>query len=171
MNDDGETTYETLMFLCFNRKYTFICIYWWTRQRINNTLIVVERYLRLMVDKTIPDSAEPRLESFYPLFVVLSPIRSTTVLSLSILHKGVVDPYNVYNGISYTVKLSSAYCINSQHSPHMWLTLDRIDTRKHRNASWTHLQENRTPPCHSRSRVYPPTQPKRPIIIYIEHMN
>ena len=36
------------------------------RQRIHNTLIVVDRYLRLMGDRTIPDSAEPRLESFYP---------------------------------------------------------------------------------------------------------
>ena len=35
-------------------KYTFICVYWWTRQRIHNTLIAVDRYLRLMRDKTIP---------------------------------------------------------------------------------------------------------------------
>ena len=26
--------------------YTFICVYWWTRKRIHNTLIVVDRYLR-----------------------------------------------------------------------------------------------------------------------------
>ena len=32
-------------------KYTFICVYWWTRQRIHNTLIAVDRYLRLMGDK------------------------------------------------------------------------------------------------------------------------
>ena len=32
-------------------KYIFICVYWWTRQRIHNTLIVVDRYLRLMGDK------------------------------------------------------------------------------------------------------------------------
>ena len=50
-------------------KYTFICVYWWTRQRIHNTLIVVNRYPWLMGNKTIPDSAEPRLESFYPPFV------------------------------------------------------------------------------------------------------
>ena len=29
-------------------KCTIICVYWWTRQRIHNTLIVVDRYLRLM---------------------------------------------------------------------------------------------------------------------------
>ena len=29
-------------------KYTFVCVYWWTRQRIHNTLTVVDRYLRLM---------------------------------------------------------------------------------------------------------------------------
>ena len=47
--------------------YTFICVSWRTRQIIHNTLIVVDRYLRLnMGDKTIPDSAEPRLELFIP---------------------------------------------------------------------------------------------------------
>ena len=60
MDDDGETSYETPMFLCL--KYTFICVYLWTRQRIHNTLIVVDRYLRLIGDKIIPDTAEPRLE-------------------------------------------------------------------------------------------------------------
>ena len=29
-------------------RYTFICVYWWTRQRIHNTLIAVDRYLRRM---------------------------------------------------------------------------------------------------------------------------
>ena len=66
-------------------KYTFICVYWWTRQRIHNTLIVVDRYLRLMGDKTIPDSAEPRLESFYPPFVA----------GIDLPHQGVVDSYNL----------------------------------------------------------------------------
>ena len=64
--------------------YTFICVYWWTRQRIHNTLIVVDRYLRLMGDKTIPDSAEPRLESFYHPFVA----------DIDLPHQGVVDSYN-----------------------------------------------------------------------------
>ena len=31
-------------------KCTFICVYWWTRQRLHNTLIAVDRYLRLMGD-------------------------------------------------------------------------------------------------------------------------
>ena len=39
------------------------------RDKNPETLIVVERYLRLVGAKTIPDSAEPRLESFYPPFV------------------------------------------------------------------------------------------------------
>ena len=65
-------------------KYTFICVYWWTRQRIHNTLIAVDRYLRLMGDKTIPDSAEPRLESFYPPFVA----------GIDLPHQGVVDSYS-----------------------------------------------------------------------------
>ena len=65
-------------------KYTFNCVYWWTRQRIQNTLIAVDRYLRLMGDKTIPDSAEPRLESLYPPFVA----------GIDLPHQGVVDSYS-----------------------------------------------------------------------------
>ena len=57
-------------------KFTFICVYWWTRQRIHNTLIVVDRYLRLMGDKN--DSRLGGASSG----IVLSPIhrrhRSTT---------------------------------------------------------------------------------------------
>ena len=69
-------------------KCTFICVYWWTRQRIHNTLIVVDRYLRLMGDKTIPDSAEPSLESFYPPFVA----------GIDLPHQGIVDSYNLNYG-------------------------------------------------------------------------
>ena len=65
-------------------KYTFICVYWWTRKRIHYTLIAVDRYLRLMGDKTIPHSAEPRLESFYPPFVA----------GIDLPHQGVVR--NIY---------------------------------------------------------------------------
>ena len=68
----------------FTLRYTFICVYWWTRQRIDNTLIVVDRYLRLMGDKTIPDSVEPRLESLYSPFVA----------GIDLPHQGVVDSYN-----------------------------------------------------------------------------
>ena len=70
-------------------KYTAICVYWWTRQRIHNTLIVVDRYLRLMGDKTIPDSAEPRLESFYPPFVA----------GIDLPHQGVVDSYSLSHSV------------------------------------------------------------------------
>ena len=70
---------------------TFICVYWWTIQRIHNTLIVVDRYLRLMGDKTIPDSAEPRLESFYPPFVA----------GVDLPHHGVVDSYNLIRDIDH----------------------------------------------------------------------
>ena len=66
-------------------KYTFICVYWWTRQRIHNTLIVVNQYLRLTGDKMITDSAGPRLESFYPPFVA----------GIDLPHQGVVDFYNL----------------------------------------------------------------------------
>ena len=54
----------------FYFKYAF---YGWTRQRIHNTLIVVDRYLWLMGDKMIPDSAEPRLESFNSSVDLLKP--------------------------------------------------------------------------------------------------
>ena len=66
-------------------KYTFICVYWWTTpQWIYNTMIVVDRYLRLMGDITIPDSAEPRLESFCPPFIA----------GIDLPYQGVVDSYN-----------------------------------------------------------------------------
>ena len=37
--------------------------------RIHNTFVVVDRYLRRMGDKTIPDEAPPSLESFNPPWV------------------------------------------------------------------------------------------------------
>ena len=87
-------------------KYTFICINWWTRQRIHNTLIVVDRYLRHMGDKTIADSAEPRLESFYPPFVA----------GIDLPHQGVVDSYNLHNGNPYTGEISFRYWFRARVS-------------------------------------------------------
>ena len=55
------------------------------RQSIHNTLIVADWYLPLMGDKMIPDSADPRLESFYPPFVA----------GIDPPHQGVVDSYNL----------------------------------------------------------------------------
>ena len=81
-------------------KCTFICVYLWTRQRIHNTLIVVDRYLRLMGDKTIPDSAEPRLESFYPPWVA----------GIDLPHQGVVDSYNHHS----RVKCCRKSCIQTR---------------------------------------------------------
>ena len=85
MDDDGETTYETTRFLCVALKYTFSCVYWWTRQRIHNNLIVVDRYLRLMGDEEISDSMEPLFESVYPPFVA----------GIDLTYQGVVDSYNL----------------------------------------------------------------------------
>ena len=59
--------------------------------------MVVDPYQRLMGDKTIPDSAEPRLESFYPSFVA----------GIDLPHQGVVDTYNFYNGI---MTIASLWC-------------------------------------------------------------
>ena len=69
-------------------KYTFICVYWWTRQRIHKTpwLCMIDRYLRRMGDKTIPDSAEPHLKSFYPPFVA----------GIDLPHQDVVDSYSLF---------------------------------------------------------------------------
>ena len=50
-------------------KYTIICIYWWTRQRIHNT--------------------EPRLESVYPPFAA----------GIDLPHQGVVDSYNLHQNM------------------------------------------------------------------------
>ena len=52
----------------------WIRFYWWTKRRIQNASIAVHHYLRLMVDKTIPDKAPPSWESFYPPFVVSSDL-------------------------------------------------------------------------------------------------
>ena len=42
---------------------------WWTDYKNPLHLDVVDRYLRRMGDKTIPDEAPPSLESFYPPWV------------------------------------------------------------------------------------------------------
>ena len=92
-------------------KCTFICIYWWTRQRIHNTLIVVDRYLRLMGDKTIPDSAEPRLESFYPPFVA----------GIDLPHQGVVDSYSlVHPGVRDKRRVSEIDLSQPRHETAFW---------------------------------------------------
>ena len=78
-------------------KYAF---YQWTRQRIHNTLIVVDEYLRLMGNKTIPDLAEPHPESFYLPFVAgmygprLESFYPPFVVDMDLPHQGVVDSYN-----------------------------------------------------------------------------
>ena len=94
-------------------KYIFICVYWWTRQRIHNTLIVVDRYLRLMGDKTIPDSAEPRLESFYPPFVA----------GIDLPHQGVVDSYSLFNRLLTCQPSSEATCTLRLSRVYRWPVL------------------------------------------------
>ena len=78
LDEDGGTTATHWLSRCFLLKYAF---YRWTRQRIHNNLSVVDRCLRLMGDKTIPDSAELRLDSFYPPFVA----------GIDLLHQEVVS--------------------------------------------------------------------------------
>ena len=89
-------------------KYTFICVYWWTRQKIHNTLIVVDRYLRLMGNKTSPYSAQPRLESFYSPFVA----------SIDLSRQGVVDSYSpLHIDIFNTVTLRHCICFRGLRIP------------------------------------------------------
>ena len=96
-------------------KYTFICVYWWTRQKIHNTLIVVDRYLRLIWDKTISDSAEPRLESFYPPFIA----------GIDLPHSGVVDSYNL--GLPRSISwLLMPWLLTSPGHQQPWYWLYRI---------------------------------------------
>ena len=86
MDDDGETTYETPTFMCFNlRIHLSLCL---LVNETNNPqhLDVVDGYLRLVEDKTIPDSAKPRPDSFYPPFVA----------GIFLPHQGVVDSYNLH---------------------------------------------------------------------------
>ena len=74
------------------------------RERIHNTLIVVDWYLRLMVDKIIPDEPPHGLKSFYPPFVA----------GIELPHQSVMDSYNLHNGISYFDTKTSLYWIKAQ---------------------------------------------------------
>ena len=116
MTTVGQPT-KSLCFCVLTLKYTFICVYWWTKQRIHNTLIVVDRCLRLMGAKTIPDSAEARLESFYSAFVA----------GIDLPHQGVVESYNpiqlfiCFNGIEGEYPIDNfIVSISTFHWIHMW---------------------------------------------------
>ena len=92
-------------------KYVLMCVYWWMRQRIHNTLIVVDWYLRLMGDKTIPDSAEPRLESFHPPFVA----------GIDLSHQGVVDSYSlIHPGVRDKRQVSEIDLSQPRHETAFW---------------------------------------------------
>ena len=99
LDKDGETNWVTLIWRCFRLKNA---IYQWTRQRIHNTLIVVGRYMRLMGDKTIPNSAGPRLESFYPLFVAGIDLPHQCVDSYNPLHYINLRIITIWVNINYT---------------------------------------------------------------------
>ena len=67
-------------------------------------------------DKTIPDSAEPRLESFYPPFVagidlphqgVVDSYNPPFVAGIDLPHQGVVDSYNPTYTMGNTMMTSS----------------------------------------------------------------
>ena len=93
LDDDCETTYETPTFLCFNFKiHIYLCLL--VNETKNPQHLDRGRSIPATHgDKTIPDSTEPRLLSFYPPCVAAID-----------LHQGVVDSYNPHNVISYTGK-------------------------------------------------------------------
>ena len=98
-------------FCVLTLKYMFICVYWWTGQRIHNTLFAVDRYLRLMGDKTIPDSAEPCLESFYPPWVA----------GIDLPHQGVVDSYSlIHQGVGDKCWVSGIDWSQPRHEAAFW---------------------------------------------------
>ena len=84
MDDDGETTDETPMFLCFNIEIQ-LYLYLMMNETNNPQHLDCRRSIPATHgEKTIPDSAEPRLESFYPPFVA----------GINLPHQGVVDSYS-----------------------------------------------------------------------------
>ena len=85
MDDDGVTTYEMSMFLCFNIKiHHYLCLL--VNETKNPQHLDCSRSIPATHgDKTIPDSAELRLESFYPPFVA----------DIDLPHQGVVDSYSL----------------------------------------------------------------------------
>ena len=74
----------------FMLRYAF---YRWTRQKIHNTMIVVDRYLQPMEYKTIPDSAESRLNRFIP-----------HIAGTDLPHQSVVDSYNPPKSIPWFLR-------------------------------------------------------------------
>ena len=78
-------------------KHTFICVYWWTRQRIHNTLIVIDRYLRRMGDKT------------------------TFVAGIDLSHQGVVYSYCfVHPGVRDKRRVSEIDLSQPRHETAFW---------------------------------------------------
>ena len=88
-------------------KYRFICLSWWTRQRIHNTLIVVDRYLRLMWDyknplhRDVVDRYLRRMGDYKnPLYLdvvdrYLQPLMEPRLESFCLVHPGVRDKRRV----------------------------------------------------------------------------
>ena len=87
MDDDGDTTYETPMFLYFNVKiHLYLCLLVNETKNLQH-LDCGRSNTAMHGDKTIQDSAEPRFESCYPPFVA----------GIDLLRQGVVDFYNHYH--------------------------------------------------------------------------
>ena len=111
LNEDCKTICGTQLSWCFPFKISF---YWWTGQKIHNTLIVVARHFSA-THKTIPDSVEP-LESFYSPFVT----------GIDLPHQGVMNFYYLYNRDLYPAKTASY----SEAAPATWTTppTSRVDS-------------------------------------------
>ena len=79
------TTMRQLMTCLYRGAFRLnFTLYWWTTTKIHKTLIVINRYLRLMGDKTTQGLADRRLNYFYP------PL----VAGIDLPHHDVVDCNN-----------------------------------------------------------------------------
>ena len=100
------------MFLCFNLKiHLYLCIL--VNETKNPQHLDCGRSIpaKRMGDKTIPDSAEPRLESFYPTFVA----------GIDLPHQGVVDSYNLCWDNNYTMATEIIHISNTWESAGDWI--------------------------------------------------
>ena len=115
MDNNGETIYKTPMFLYFNIKmHLYLCLL--VNETKNPQHLDCGRSIPgTHGDKTIPDSAEPRLESFYPPFVA----------GIDLSHQGLVDSYNL--GLPRSIQwLLMSWLLASPGHQQPWYWLYRI---------------------------------------------
>ena len=86
---------------------------------------------------------EPRLESFYPPFVA----------GHDLPHQGVVDSYNLNNGISYTGKVSSLYWIGAQTGIMQHMAQSHIKKQRNLTTAKLHISKKNNTVTHQESTI------------------